>query len=110
MITLTPARFTAFCARFDPAFELEALRCAQVTADAVAIPPECLAMLQAKFKPLPRAHPAQPPPKPRGLGDVVALFAEPIARASDAVLGTHLVGCNACAERRAALNRLIPKL
>jgi hypothetical protein len=51
-----------------------------------------------------------PPPKPRGLGDVVALFAEPIARASDAVLGTHLVGCNACAERRAALNRLIPKL
>ena len=52
----------------------------------------------------------QPPPKPRGLGDVVALFAEPIARASDAVLGTHLVGCNACAERRAALNNLVPKL
>ena len=54
---------------------------------------------------------AQPaPPKPRGLGDLVAIFAEPIARASDAVLGTHLVGCNSCAERRAALNRLIPEL
>jgi hypothetical protein len=54
---------------------------------------------------------AQPaPPKPRGLGDLVALIAEPIARASDAVLGTHLVGCNSCAERRAALNNLVPKL
>tara|TARA_R110000868_G_scaffold337945_1_gene598756 strand:- start:682 stop:930 length:249 start_codon:yes stop_codon:yes gene_type:complete len=54
---------------------------------------------------------AQPvPPKPRGLGDVVALFAEPIARASDAMLGTHLVGCNSCAERRAALNKLVPKI
>ena len=51
-----------------------------------------------------------PPPKPRGLGDLVAIFAEPIARASDAALGTHLVGCNSCAERRAALNKLLPKL
>lgn len=53
---------------------------------------------------------AHPPPPPRGLGDLVALFAEPIARASDAVLGTHLVGCGSCAERRAALNKLVPKL
>ena len=53
---------------------------------------------------------AHPPAPPRGLGDLVALFAEPIARASDAVLGTKLVGCNACAERRAALNKLVPKL
>ncbi len=109
MITLTPARFTDFCARFNPAFELEARRCATITPTAVEIPPACLAALQAKYPPLPRAHPAAPP-KPRGLGDVVALFAEPIARASDAVLGTHLVGCNACAERRAALNKLVPDL
>ena len=53
---------------------------------------------------------AQPPPPSRGLGDVVAIFAEPIARASDALLGTKLVGCNSCAERRAALNKLMPKL
>ena len=53
---------------------------------------------------------APPPEKPRGLGDIVAIFAEPIARASDAVLGTKLVGCNACAERRAALNKLVPKI
>lgn len=46
----------------------------------------------------------------RGLGDLVAVFAEPIARASDAMLGTHLVGCQSCAERRAALNKLVPKL
>jgi len=54
--------------------------------------------------------PPPPAPPPRGLGDVVAIFAEPIARASDALLGTHLVGCNSCAERRAALNKLLPKL
>jgi len=57
------------------------------------------------------AHPPPPPPpQPRGLGDLVAFIAEPIARASDALLGTHLVGCNSCAERRAALNNLVPKL
>ena len=110
MITLTPSRFADFCARFDPAFELEVRRCATITPTAVEIPSDCLAALQSKFKPFPRAHPAQPPPPPRGLGDVVAIFAEPIARASDAVLGTHLVGCNSCAERRAALNKLVPKL
>jgi hypothetical protein len=43
-----------------------------------------------------------------GLGDAVATVAEPIARFSDAVLGTKLVGCSACAERRAALNALVP--
>lgn len=54
------------------------------------------------------AHRAAKPA--RGLGDLVATLAEPIARASDAVLGTHLVGCQSCAERRAALNKLVPKL
>lgn len=54
--------------------------------------------------------PAPLPRKPRGLGDAVALVAEPIARLSDAVLGTKLVGCGGCAQRRAALNALVPKL
>jgi hypothetical protein len=47
-------------------------------------------------------------PKSFGLGDAVATVAEPIARLSDALLGTKLVGCGSCAERRAALNRLVP--
>jgi hypothetical protein len=51
-----------------------------------------------------------PAPKQFGLGDLVAVFAEPIARVSDATIGTKLVGCGSCAERRAALNRLVPKL
>ena len=42
-----------------------------------------------------------------GLGDAVALVAEPIAQLSDALFGTKLVGCGSCAERRAALNRLM---
>lgn len=47
---------------------------------------------------------------PFGLGDAVAKVAEPIAKVSDALFGTHLVGCQSCAERRAALNRLVPNL
>jgi hypothetical protein len=47
-----------------------------------------------------------PAPPPRGLGDLVATVANPIARASDALFGTHLVGCGSCAKRRAALNRI----
>jgi hypothetical protein len=53
---------------------------------------------------------AEPFQKQRGLGDLVAALAEPIARASDAFIGTHLVGCSSCAERRAALNALVPDI
>jgi hypothetical protein len=45
-----------------------------------------------------------------GLGDAVAALANPIARASDAIFGTSLVGCSSCAERQAALNKLLPNL
>lgn len=57
------------------------------------------------------------PPKPirrvsarkyRGLGDVVAKIAEPIARASDLVLKTNIQGCSACQKRRAKLNKMVP--
>lgn len=119
MITLPPTRFADLCARFDPAFEHEARQCAIITATAVLLPSECFAHLSVKFKPIPRPHPdfkaAPPPPAPepaqaRGLGDLVATLADPIARASDALFGTHLVGCQPCAQRREALNRLVPKL
>ena len=40
------------------------------------------------------------------LGDAMAAVAKPIARASDAVLGTHLTTCGGCANRRRALNAL----
>lgn len=48
--------------------------------------------------------------RPFGLGDAVAVVAEPIARALDATIGTKLVGCGGCARRRDALNRLVPEL
>ena len=41
-----------------------------------------------------------------GLGDAVALVAQPIAKAIDAVAGTNLKECGGCAKRRAALNAL----
>lgn len=44
----------------------------------------------------------------RGLGDVVAHVAKPIARALDQVLGTHLQDCRHCEERRETLNKLLP--
>lgn len=38
------------------------------------------------------------------LGDAVAAVAKPIARAADALIGTHLSTCASCARRRLALN------
>ena len=44
----------------------------------------------------------------RGLGDAVALIAEPIAAAMDHVAGTRLKGCSGCAKRREFLNQKVP--
>ena len=43
-----------------------------------------------------------------GLGDVVAIVAQPVARALDAVLGTNLQNCGGCAKRQATLNAVVP--
>lgn len=42
----------------------------------------------------------------RGLGDLVATIAQPIARAIDAAAGTKLAECGGCKKRREALNRI----
>ena len=44
----------------------------------------------------------------RGLGDVVAAVAKPIAVASDKILGTHIQGCAGCRARQEALNKAVP--
>lgn len=55
-------------------------------------------------------NPALPfPEKPFGLGDAVESVAQPIAKAIDAVLGTHVTGCGGCAQRKAYLNSLMPR-
>jgi hypothetical protein len=46
--------------------------------------------------------------KLRGLGDVVAMVAQPIARAIDSVAGTNIKECGGCAKRREKLNLLLP--
>lgn len=56
----------------------------------------------------PRDPPPKVEPKPMGLGDAVAVFADPIARVSDALFGTSFGGCGGCAQRRAKLNKLMP--
>lgn len=48
------------------------------------------------------------PPKLIGLGDVVAMVAQPVARAIDRVAGTNIEHCSGCAKRRAALNAAVP--
>jgi len=45
-----------------------------------------------------------------GLGDAVALVAQPIARAIDSVAGTNIQGCSGCQQRKEALNKLVPNL
>lgn len=122
MTTFTPDRFEAYCSRFPAEFRAEAMAAATITPESVAIPSATLAALGTRYPPLrrPRPAPQPPPPEPTvaelaanftgalGLGDAVALVAEPIARLSDAVLGTKLVGCGGCAQRRAALNAIVP--
>lgn len=56
----------------------------------------------------PTASAASRPSMIRGLGDVVAVVAQPIAKAIDRVAGTKIQGCNSCQRRRAALNKAVP--
>ena len=44
----------------------------------------------------------------RGVGDVVAVVAQPIAAAFDAVAGTNLKTCGGCKQRQERLNELVP--
>ena len=52
----------------------------------------------------------RPRAKTIGLGDAVAVVAQPIARAADAVLGTHVAECGGCARRRDGLNSAVPDI
>ena len=48
-----------------------------------------------------------PAPRRRfGLGDFVALFAQPIARLIDLLFYTHIHGCAPCGKRQSWLNAL----
>lgn len=51
---------------------------------------------------------ARPRRQMRGLGDVVAVVAQPIARAIDRAAGTNVAGCSGCKKRQDALNDLVP--
>jgi len=44
--------------------------------------------------------------RPKGLGDMVASIAQPIARAIDRVAGTNVQGCGGCKRRQEALNAM----
>ena len=42
----------------------------------------------------------------KGLGDLVKVVAQPIAKGIDAVAGTNLQNCSACEQRRQTLNKM----
>jgi hypothetical protein len=46
--------------------------------------------------------------KPRGLGDVVAAVAQPIAKGLDAIFQTKIADCDGCKARRTQLNQKFP--
>jgi len=54
----------------------------------------------------------RPAPKPFGLGDAVAVVAQPIARMIDAASGgrTNVAGCGGCKQRQADWNAAMPDL
>jgi hypothetical protein len=100
----TREKFERFSERCPKGWRSEALAVATVATDtSVELPSTAFTELRLKY--FPSATTAL---KPFGLGDAVATVAEPIARLSDALLGTSLVGCGGCAQRRAALNALVP--
>jgi hypothetical protein len=45
-----------------------------------------------------------------GLGDAVAMVAQPIARAIDRVAGTNIQNCGGCKQRQEMLNRLVSNI
>lgn len=54
-----------------------------------------------------------PPKKPRkkvGLGDAVAMVAQPTAEVIDKLVGTSLAKCGGCAQRKETLNGAIPDI
>lgn len=55
-------------------------------------------------------HRLAPRPSAFGLGDAVAAVAQLIAGLIDAVAGTNIKNCGGCAQRKEALNRLVPRL
>lgn len=44
----------------------------------------------------------------RGLGDIVHMVLNPIAKVIDHAAGTNLQGCGGCAQRQDTLNKLVP--
>jgi hypothetical protein len=46
--------------------------------------------------------------KAKGLGDVVATIANPVAKVADIVLNTNIAECNSCKKRQEKLNTIIP--
>lgn len=66
-------------------------------------------MSDPMFKPrqIQAATPIEPK-RLRGLGDVVAIVAQPIAQVVDKVAGTKLTKCGGCKRRREKLNAAFP--
>lgn len=44
----------------------------------------------------------------RGLGDLVAKVAQPIAHGLDVIIGTNIANCGGCGKRQQKLNELVP--
>jgi len=48
------------------------------------------------------------PQNPKGLGDVIHHYAQPVAKVIDRVVGTNVQSCGGCRRRREVLNQAIP--
>lgn len=48
------------------------------------------------------------PERMKGMGDLVAKVAQPIAKGLDRIFGTNIQGCGGCKKRQEKLNELIP--
>ncbi len=56
----------------------------------------------------PREPWPKPKSRPRGLGDLVAIVAQPLANLADGLLGTRISECGGCKARQKKLNQIMP--
>jgi hypothetical protein len=76
----------------------------KVTGEFLYLSVKDFADLRAKYPPIkPEARPCC-----KGLGDAVAIVAQPIARMIDKVAGTDIQHCGGCQRRRNKLNEMFP--
>ncbi len=107
-LTLFLFQLATLSTRRAPGFEAAILAAAsEREGDRLTLSRDDFQRINRDFLNLP---PSAAPKAKFGLGDAVAILAQPIAGAIDAVTGSHLKECGGCKARREAMNKAVPNV